>query len=384
MRHHGSVPAPSSPTAERAASPGPGGRITFEDMAARRAERMINVVLALLSTRQFLTAEQIRHAVPGYEADDGTARAGEAFKRMFERDKAELRELGIPLETGRTSMFDAEDGYRIARREYELPPIALDPAEAAAVGLAARLWQSATLSTAARGALVKLRAGGVEVDDRSAPAAVPHVDAGEPGLGVLLQAVRDRRPVDFAYRKSGSDEIEQRTVEPWGVLSWRGRWYLVGHDRDRDATRSFRLSRLVNDVRLTGRPGEVTRPHGVDLLAHVRGRTPDVTSVGVVRLVGPGAGGLRRAAREQTQDGRLLIDYTDVDWLARKVAAAGTSAVAVEPPELVAAVVDRLTMSAGAKSNAVAAEGRHGAAAPRNVASGAGGAGRCAGAKSNE
>ncbi|MDQ6938394.1 MAG: proteasome accessory factor B, partial [Actinomycetota bacterium] len=84
-------------------------------MAARRAERMVNLVLCLLSTRQFLTAEQIRRSVPGYEPDDRTGRGDEAFKRMFERDKAELRELGIPLETGRTSMFDVEDGYRIAR-----------------------------------------------------------------------------------------------------------------------------------------------------------------------------------------------------------------------------------------------------------------------------
>ena len=64
--------------------------------------------------------------MPGYEPDDGTDRADEAFKRMFERDKAELREMGVPLETGRTSVFDTEDGYRIARADYELPEIQLD------------------------------------------------------------------------------------------------------------------------------------------------------------------------------------------------------------------------------------------------------------------
>jgi hypothetical protein len=74
--------------------------------------------------------------VPGYEADDGSDRADEAFKRMFERDKAELREMGVPLETGRTSAFDTEDGYRIARADYELPEISLTGEEAARVGLA--------------------------------------------------------------------------------------------------------------------------------------------------------------------------------------------------------------------------------------------------------
>ena len=129
----------------------------------------MNLVICLLSTRQYLTAERIRDAVPGYEGADGSRATDEAFKRMFERDKAELRDLGIPLETGRNSHFDAEDGYRITRRDYELPPIEFDAAEAAAVGLASRLWASATLGEPARNALIKLRAAGTDVqDDRGA------------------------------------------------------------------------------------------------------------------------------------------------------------------------------------------------------------------------
>jgi proteasome accessory factor B len=104
-------------------------------MAARRAERLVNLVICLLSTRQFITAERIRDAVPGYESADGNRSTDEAFKRMFERDKAELRDLGIPLETGKNSHFDSEDGYRIKRRDYELPAIEFDAAEAAAIGL---------------------------------------------------------------------------------------------------------------------------------------------------------------------------------------------------------------------------------------------------------
>src|SRR4051794_35826565 len=84
--------------------------MSFEEMAARRTERLVNLVLCLLSTRQFLTAERIRDAVPGYEAEPGDdpIKADDAFKRKFERDKADLRELGIPLETGRNSAFDTD------------------------------------------------------------------------------------------------------------------------------------------------------------------------------------------------------------------------------------------------------------------------------------
>ena len=106
-------------------------------MSRNRTERLVNLVICLLSTRRFLTAAQIAATVPGYEHDPDDAKDHEAFQRKFERDKAELRELGVPLETGTASVFDTEPGYRIAPREYALPDIPLEPDEAAAVGIAA-------------------------------------------------------------------------------------------------------------------------------------------------------------------------------------------------------------------------------------------------------
>src|ERR1700754_4323531 len=120
----------------------------------------MNLVIALLSTRTFITAERIRATVYGY-ADNPT---DEAFSRMFERDKNELRDLGIPLETGRVSNLDGTEGYRIKRDAYALPEIALSADEAAAVAVAVQLWQSPELVTATQGALLKLRAAGVDVD----------------------------------------------------------------------------------------------------------------------------------------------------------------------------------------------------------------------------
>ena len=321
-------------------------RISFEDMAARRAERLVNLVICLLSTRQFLTAERVRDAVPGYEPADGDPRTDEAFKRMFERDKAELRDLGIPLETGRNSIFDAEDGYRITRRKYELPPVTFDPAEAAAVGLAARLWQSATLGAPARNALIKLRAGGTDVAAGDAPGAQPHVDASDPALPPLLDAARHARVVTFDYLKAGEHDPDRRTVQPGGVLSWRRRWYVVGHDLDRGEARSFRLSRVVGAVDVSGPPGAFQRPD-VDLLGYVASRGPDSTQVARVAVYGPGLGELRRIAASEA-DGVLTIHYADLRWVARIVASAGRSARVLGPPELVDAVVARLTPTARA------------------------------------
>ena len=329
----------------RAAAPRRRTGISFEDMAARRAERLVNLVICLLSTRQFLTAERIRDAVPGYEAGDGSRATDEAFKRMFERDKAELRELGIPLETGRNSHFDSEDGYRIKRGEYELPPIEFDAAEAAAVGLAGRLWRSATLGEQARSALMKLRAAGTPVQDDAPPGTIPDLDTSDPSLPALIDAARTARAVRFEYLKSGAGEAQTRSLEPWGVLSWRGRWYVAGLDRDRGEPRSFRLSRIVGRVQPVGSPHAFARPEGADLLGMVSGRVADDTHVAHVRVSGHGAASLRRAA-DHDDDGVLEITYSDPHWLARQVAAAGSAAHVLDPPDLVEAVVARLRAAA--------------------------------------
>jgi proteasome accessory factor B len=320
-------------------------------MSSRRAERLVNLVICLLSTRQFLPASRVRQAVPGYDPADSSGKADEAFKRMFERDKAELRELGIPLETGRNSALDVEDGYRIARRDYELPEIALAPDEAAAVGLAARLWQSARLADAANGALLKLRAAGIDLDAGSA-GIEPRVQATEPAFQPCLDAVTSRQAVAFDYRKTTDPDPERREIEPWGVVSWHGRWYVVGHDRRRGATRCFRLSRIAGRVTPVGPPGAVKAPAELDLVEIVAGSNHPSLPPRCARLaVRPGAAaGLRRAGEVVgTTGGRDLVEigYRDVGWLAEWVAGFGTAVVVLDPPEMRAAVMDRLAATAG-------------------------------------
>jgi len=323
----------------------------------------VNLVLCLLSTRQYLAADKIRAIVAGY-ADTPS---DDSFFRMFERDKAELRDLGVPLETGRNSVFDAVDGYRIARRDYELPDIDLEPDEAAAVALAARLWDSPDLAGAARGALLKLRAAGVDVHDEDT-AVQPRVRAAGPAFGALLAAVQDGRAVTFDYRRHPADAVQPRTLEPWGVVSWKGRWYVAGHDRGRAAPRCFRLSRIVGEVRAIGPAGAVRRPDGVDLLAMVgtsSWHNDDHTPSGTARLwlAAGRALGLRRRARVLGQrtvdgvDGDLVeIDMHWPETAARWIAGHGPDALVVEPQWLREIVLGRLTAAAGHATAEPAAE----------------------------
>lgn len=324
-------------------------------MSSTRAERLVNLVLCLLSSRQYLPAERIRRIVPGY-AD---APSDEAFYRMFERDKAELRELGVPLETGRTPGFESSEGYRIARRDYELPDIDLEPDEAAAVALAARLWDSSQLAGAAHGALLKLRAAGIDVDNEPAASVEPRVRAVDPALTPLISAVQAGQVVTFTHRKHPAADPVVRTLEPWGVVSWRGRWYVVGHDRDRQATRCFRVSRIVGPVRTVGPPGAVPRPDGVDLLAIVAGsaESTPVSHTARVWLADGRAQGLRRRAtvvRRLSMDGidgdLVDIELPSTDVAARWIAGHGPDAVVFEPPALADAVRSRLLAAAAGRA----------------------------------
>ncbi len=316
-------------------------------MSAKKTERLLNLVICLLATRRYLTVHQIRDAVPGYDSD-----SEDAFRRMFERDKDELRELGVPLETGTDSAaHDDEPGYRIARRDYELPEVVLEPDEAAALGLAARLWQSAPLAGATGSALLKLQAAGIDVQPVSG-ALEPRVAASEPAFASALSAVRDAYPVRFSYRTSGDPAPQQRRVEPWGVVSWHGRWYLVGHDTGRAAGRVFRLSRVVGTLTPDGPAGSVTVPPGTDLRAFVARMAGDpVLATARVRVRAGTCVALRQDAtpRGSGDDGwdELSVGYSDPERLADRVTGFGADAVVLAPAEARAAVVRRLRAAAG-------------------------------------
>ncbi len=299
-----------------------------------RTERLVNLVICLLSTRRYLTAAQIAEIVPGYEHDPADPRQHEAFQRKFERDKAALRELGLPLETGSVSAFDPEPGYRIARRDYALPEILLEPDEAAAVGIAARLWRHAGLAAAASSGLFKLRAAGIDVDPHASLGVEPVVTV-DPEFTSLTTAIRNRQAVSFEYRVPSRDHATTRRLQPWGVVCWRGRWYVVGHDLDREAVRCFRISRMTGPVRPIGKPGSYTPPEGVDLIGHVARFSEPVEHSGraTVRLRSGRGAGIRRWAEQITGDVAVLR-YSDTEDFARWLLGYGADVEVLDPPEL--------------------------------------------------
>jgi len=316
-------------------------------MAQRRQERLVSLFFMLTSSRTFITASQIRQIVVGYEDDPDAADPDEAFKRTFERDKTELRDLGVEIEVG-LNVDRNEEGYRVKLSDNTLPEIDFTPEETAALSIAARLWASAPIASDARTGLMKLRAAGVEIDDTDETFALVPASA-DPAFGPLWQASREGRVVQFTYVKPRGDGPEKRTLEPWGVLQWRGVGYVVGHDRDRNEMRSFRMDRIESEVTVQKAKATAQRPANIDFLEAVQGiaGTNDVAKVWV--RAGKAAS-LRRLAQTSTPDadGDVLdLEYRSLGWAASRIAAAGADARVQSPDELVKAVTSLLAAAAG-------------------------------------
>lgn len=319
--------------------------------ASEKTERLLNLVICLLHTRRPLLKAQIRRAVPQYDQI-----SDEAFDRMFERDKDELRALGIPLVSAVVDPFFSDDvGYHIDRREYALPQIDFTPAEGAALSLAARTWAHASLAGTGAEALRKLAAAGVEPDAGPGGGAglEPRVRTTEPAFEAVRAAVVQTYPIAFDYQRSGG-EPSRRHVQPWGIASWHGRWYLTGYDTDRQASRVFRLGRIVGAVKRDGHPGSYAVPADHDPRQAIRfaanASGADTERVAQVAVRAGRAHALRRRALDAqgstpgTWD-EIRLGFTDAARLVDELCWYGPDVRVLTPPDVVAGVVARLEES---------------------------------------
>lgn len=224
-----------------------------------KVERLVNLTVALLEARRPMTFDELKRRTRYYDQPDT-----ESARRMFERDKAELRTLGIPIET-REVAFGEDLGYRIPRPAYELPDLDLTAEEVAALALALQL----TGADHSRLALAKLAARAPDPGE-VAPVARTRIDAVSDAVDVVVDAVAERTPVTFTYRTAAGD-VRDRVVHPHAVAQRRGAWYLIAHDRDRGALRVFRLDRIEGRILGAGRPGAFEHPDDLDVPALVAG-----------------------------------------------------------------------------------------------------------------
>lgn len=262
-------------------------------MARRKTERLLNLLIMLLAQRRPVPKAKVREILYPDQTED-------AFERMFDRDKEELRSLGVPIEVDALDhYFEDEVGYRVPPEQFALPEVSLTADEAAVLSLAGKVWQHATLAEATSEALRKLQAADVAVDTAALGLVEPHLSADEPAFDVFWQATWSHTEVVFDYRRPGDREPTRRRLQPWGVVRQSARWYVVGWDVDRADERVFRLSRVVGEARTDGPPGSFEVPAGTDVRATARRLAPAPAEEEVTVLVRAGTGhALRRTSRE--------------------------------------------------------------------------------------
>jgi proteasome accessory factor B len=307
-----------------------------------RTERLLNLVICLMASTTAVPRSTIERNVHGY----GDSPSPGAFERMFERDKDELRSMGIPVETVLDASGDVV-GYRIPQDRYALAGIEFTVAERAAVAVAAQVWGQAVMAPVAGTALLKLET--VDADPASwSPADLQgsiQLTARDAALLPLMGALRQERQVTFPYRTPADPDIRRRTVSPWGLRSVAGHWFLVGHDHDRDARRTFRLSRITGPVTVTGQ-ARTAPPADFDISAgETFANAPDEAPVRSTIRLAPGRGAaLRRRAVPGAEDpwsaDTIVVETASLDEVASLVCAAGADAVVLQPDELVRAVLE--------------------------------------------
>jgi len=239
-----------------------------------KAQRLLDLISCLLGRRTPMTVEQIFEAVPAYRraaGPDGDANP-ESVRRMFERDKDELRGLGIPIDTQRFPVnygLDTAEGYVLRPGALYMPylrivaaserPAASARAESAdpvltggELEVALQALREAAdapewpLTAETRSAFRKLA-----FDLVSLPEPSPVVHAWPPGaeevaetLPVLTDAIVRRKRIEFRYHGLARGEATDRSVAPYGLLLHHGACYLVGHDELRDDVRMFHVGRM--------------------------------------------------------------------------------------------------------------------------------------------
>ncbi|HWU45923.1 MAG TPA: WYL domain-containing protein [Humibacter sp.] len=314
-------------------------------------ERLFSLVLALLATETGLTKNEVLSTVQGYRQRYTVGGDNSALERQFERDKDDIRELGVPLETV-VPPGDAGNNqnlrYRIPKGSYDLPPdIRFSAEEMTLLSLAAAAWKEGSLSAESRRAIMKLRSLGVETDDPIVGYA-PRLRAREAAFEPLSIALERKTIVTFSYLKPGEAAARLRTVAPLALVQHQGRWHLHGIDQDVTEPRTFLLSRIVDGVRATNKTFEAS---GGDYAAHALDELERIWQSNLARVqVQPDTDAAVRLGKRYGVDRDpaagaeqvLTVHYSDLNIIADELASYGPEVFVLSPDELRGAVVQRL------------------------------------------
>lgn len=325
-------------------------------------ERLFSLVLALLATETGLTKNEVLSTVQGYRQRYRPGGDNANLERQFERDKDDIRDLGVPLETIESPGQSGNNQnlrYRIPRGAYELPAdITFSAEETTLLNLAAMVWREGSLSGESRRAVMKLKGLGL-VSDEPVLGYAPRLRVRDAAFEPLRAALEKNAIVRFAYLKPGEAEARVRTVAPLALVQHQGRWHLHAQEPETGATKTFLLRRIVSQVTTTGATFPAPK---VDQTAEALRELEEVwnSHTADVEVVADSDAATRLHKRRGTvtlPSGALRLHYSDANIFADELAGYGPEVLVLSPPVLRAAVRSRLLKTAAEHSDEETANG---------------------------
>jgi len=315
-----------------------------DDFALGKPERLFNLTCTLLYATGGLTKKQILQTVRGYDTEFKEGGNNTTLERKFERDKEDLRQIGIRIETEIPKHEDENNQvttYRIEKESFSWPvDVKLTPRQLALLNLAAQAWAGGSLSTDASRGITKLRALGVVGQSSDIIGISPKIHTFEPSFKDIDFSIAESQVINFDYRNPSTGEIQTRTLQPWLMRQIAGAWLVLGFDEDRGEARNFMLRRIVSKVEPATSGREIRtfeRPEDSIIEAAVKDLDDHAKKqVAIIRVSRGSEAWFRYELDLQTNnsDDLLQLNYHDLYVLAEQLREYADQIEVVEPKEL--------------------------------------------------
>ena len=299
-------------------------------MSSQKTERLINLTLALLATKRYLTKSEIFTTVTGYSGSP------ETMERMFERDKDELRNMGVEIEVkGLDPLFEDDQGYLIRAETFKLNGNEFASDELLYLTMAANLWHDSALSNDSKAALLKIQSlsGPIEFNAFNSP--IVRDNENSQMLLTAFEAIEKLKQLSFTY--NGNDRI----VEPLGMFMRSGFWYLVA--KDNQVIKSFKLVRI--ESKISELPGSFKKPEGFDLNDYLKRYNEEEVINAEILVRKDQAYSLRSKHQVKEYDSEwdsMVVPYSYEPEIVENLLWHGQNIIVIKPQSLRSAVISRL------------------------------------------
>lgn len=293
-------------------------------MSSQKTERLINLTLALLASKRYLSKAEILRNIPGYEGSPETK------ERMFERDKDDLRSLGIQIDVNNSDpLFEDEQGYLIKSESFQFAENEFTKEELLLLTMAANLWHDSAVEIDSQNALLKIQSlsGPVENDMTTTPTL--RITEDWQLLVSIFTAVQNKQILEFSYRG------KKRQVNPYGLYSSKGFWYLIAFEIN--VIKSFKLVRIEGEVDLIGEKDAFEKPVNFNVGNFLKEESNSVSLVSKLQVRKGAALSLRNKFTVKDLDSEwdlMDIPYTNEQELLEMVLWHGTDLKLIEPAAL--------------------------------------------------